>query len=412
LKLCYFLCFDQSVTLFRADSLLNEVRADQKQTRVLLKQAKTAIQTADFRDAEQALQQASELWPGIKELEEAGNNLARFREEYTKAMKSADTQYRGKDLNNALQSAQSAAETCPHSEEAIKLINTIKAAQAKANACVATARELKSAAEFEKARIQIAQARELWTSLEELEQLETEITVSEEGYREHLTQARSLLQTMMYEKASALCERALAFCPKSAEALELKQTIKRELTKKREIEKKQKQVVLFALNLAPILAIGILGGVLAVSANLVCGLITIGMSLIMGFIGIELEDESGFFEVLYAANFVNKPILSFFIIASFMLLIASLCGFFILPVLSIIIVALIMALVLIEWEIMSKILFYIAVVGIPIAAVIYGVIKLAQWMKKQLNVDIPIPVLTVIIIIAALLALGSMKNEK
>ncbi|MFH1614957.1 MAG: protein kinase [Planctomycetota bacterium] len=205
----------------QAKSLLQQVKQDQAKTRSLAKDVVSAIQAARFDDAHTIIKQIEKLWPVLKELQSARDNLTRTQSEYSRSIGLANNFIEKKELVSALSAAESASKICPMSAEAKSLINKITADQARAKELTDEANRAISAAVFEKADILFKRIAEISPTFPGLEQLISRFEKTRIEYDIQIKNARKTLGEKNLAAAMASANSALRACSDSTEASEL-----------------------------------------------------------------------------------------------------------------------------------------------------------------------------------------------
>nr|MBC8509658.1 protein kinase [Chloroflexota bacterium] len=146
----------------QAKSLLDQINADQGKARKLLAQVQPLMQAAKFDEAEAILTQVESIWLNAEGLQAEKDALAKCRKEYTDHMESAREFYEKKDLGPATEAAQSAQLICSDSTEALDFIASMQEAKDRAHKHLGDIKKNISAAEFDKAKGLLGQAKQLW----------------------------------------------------------------------------------------------------------------------------------------------------------------------------------------------------------------------------------------------------------
>ena len=201
-----------------------ETRADQNDAKRLSKRAKTALEEANFESAYALHEQAVNLWENLRGLKNFKEKLTKTQADYSKCMACAKQEG---DLGEALRAAESAIEICPKSLQTSELIQDIENRQSQVNRHLKECRQYLKKAEFNNAHEQIEQARKLWPSLSKIQTADQEVSSVSSWFKARMDEAKQQLAKKNFAAATAALDVACNHCPKSREALSLRDQIQR-----------------------------------------------------------------------------------------------------------------------------------------------------------------------------------------
>jgi len=203
-------------TLQETKPLIQEVRSEQEKAHNLIDKATVEINAAKFNEAEALLGQVEEFWSTMKELEDCREKLEKTRIKYNKYMEQASQAKTDKNLEKAQEKADLALIICSTSEDAKSLLRDVIKEKT---------HNLMIAAEFEKADVLLKQAKELWPTIGDLDDVKDTLTKTRTEYNKCMKRAERAKAWRRFGKASKAVEQAEKICPRSQDVANLKKDI-------------------------------------------------------------------------------------------------------------------------------------------------------------------------------------------
>ena len=239
-KVALKICPD-SVT---ANTLLKSIDEAQNKALRLIKGAQTAIQSADFQNADAYIQGIDDIWPNSPDLKQIKNRLPKIRNDFTREVEVSRNALVSRDLDRAHRAAKSALTICPNSKDASTLKDSVERDKDRTSRHLKQAESFSDSADFQKCRIEIQEAKTLWSTLDKIASFESEISVKESEYLNIIKAAESELSVKDYSRAKDSCEAALKLCPNSKEASTLYEEIKKaqDQEKKSRLDKENRKI--------------------------------------------------------------------------------------------------------------------------------------------------------------------------
>lgn len=288
----------------QTESLSNQI--DEAWAGNMVRQAKTEIKSANFKEAVILLNQAEELCPTAKGLEDGKSAIEKSQSNYKEKIEHSKQAKESADLGEALKAAIEAQEICPDSQEATDLVYFIEEQQYLVKNHRKEAENFLERADFKKAREEISKARDLWQTNEELKTTKSKVIETEKKYKAEMRSAESALSRKDFEKAVAACTRASRLCPESEAPNALEGKTNHARVKEEEKQRKVTHHVVVTVKWAVILLPGLIGIRLLVYPHIITGCITIILGIIAAIVNQKYKTE--FYQAIFGWKFIDNTI--------------------------------------------------------------------------------------------------------
>ena len=190
-----------------------------------MQQARCSLLCAEFNEVESNIQNIEELQADLKDLNYLKEELARIRKKYNKVIEVSRQALNEKDLEKALQDANTALSICSDSEDAKELCKIIEKDQKKTRSHLNRAKLACESAEFDRAIKEIDAAMDLWSKLKTIDDRMAQLKKDSASYELAISAVRQALDRGDVVEADEACERAEKVCPRAKEVKQLKKTI-------------------------------------------------------------------------------------------------------------------------------------------------------------------------------------------
>ncbi|MCP4612961.1 MAG: protein kinase [Planctomycetes bacterium] len=232
-----------------AQSFLKTVKAEQDKAANLINEAISAMRSSEFEKASSLLNQVSAIWPAVPDLDKTRNSIEESQRKYTQHLKAAIEAEASLDLGKALEEARSAQNECPDSKEASDVLASIEKKQSKAKACLEDARIALEEARFDDVEPLAVKAKELWPELNIEAYSSSTVHTTMQDYKAKMNEAKQAFEIEDLNKAFEIVKKAVALCPRAAEANELYDSINKILKKRSELIDKTRRQSWIALKI-------------------------------------------------------------------------------------------------------------------------------------------------------------------
>jgi uncharacterized protein with gpF-like domain len=161
--------------------------------RDLLQSIDQAVRAASFKEADQLLSQATDLWPEAPGVQAKAEAIEETRSRFERLLRDAQKARRSGDLDAALNAAKAARSACPLSFDGQEQIRLINDAREQAQKLMRDGKALVLEAKFDQAKSRLLEARKLWKKNPEISRILSEVESIAGRYRAAMGAARKFL---------------------------------------------------------------------------------------------------------------------------------------------------------------------------------------------------------------------------